>query len=47
MGISGLLPFVEDATTIVNIKQYSGKRIAVDASTWLHRGKGYFLHKQQ
>eukprot|EP00729_Bicosta_minor_P016764 gene16764-20841_t len=38
MGISGLLPFVEDATTIVNLKQYSGKRIAVDASTWLHRG---------
>ena len=38
MGIAGLLPLVDDATEIVNIKQYKGKRIAVDASTWLHRG---------
>lgn len=47
MGISGLLPFVKDATTDVDLKQYSGKRIAVDASAWLHRGKGTFFIKMQ
>lgn len=38
MGISGLIPFIEQASTPINVKQLSGCRVAVDSYCWLHRG---------
>ena len=38
MGISGLLPCLASITQTVHIKEFAGKRAAVDASVWLHRG---------
>lgn len=38
MGISGLLPFLKDATTAVNIKQFEGSTVAVDTYCWIYRG---------
>ncbi len=38
MGISGLLPFLKDATTTVNIKQFEGSTVAVDTYCWIYRG---------
>lgn len=38
MGISGLLPFLKDASTSVNIKQFEGSTVAVDTYCWIYRG---------
>lgn len=38
MGISGLLQFVREAAEAVTVKSYAGKRVAVDVSTWIHKG---------
>ena len=38
MGITGLLPFIKGALTKTHISTYEGKRVAVDAYVWLHRG---------
>ncbi|XP_050430671.1 exonuclease 1 [Adelges cooleyi] len=38
MGIQGLIPFLEKCSTTVNISDYSGCTVAVDAYCWLHKG---------
>ncbi|XP_064600916.1 exonuclease 1-like [Liolophura sinensis] len=38
MGIQGLLPFLKKIHSPVNVSQYSGCTVAVDAYCWLHRG---------
>jgi exonuclease 1 len=38
MGITGLLPLLSSITNEVNIKNYSGKTVAIDGYCWLHRG---------
>ena len=38
MGISGLLPFLKDASTPVNIKQFEGATVAVDTYCWIYKG---------
>ncbi|KAL1131334.1 hypothetical protein AAG570_010952 [Ranatra chinensis] len=38
MGIQGLLPFVEKSTRKVNVSEFSGCTVAVDAYCWLHKG---------
>ncbi|VVC41537.1 Hypothetical protein CINCED_3A009116 [Cinara cedri] len=38
MGIQGLLPLLEKSWKSVNISQYSGCTVAIDAYSWLHKG---------
>lgn len=38
MGIQGLLPLLSSVTHPIHISQYAGKKIAIDAYVWLHRG---------
>eukprot|EP00892_Ulva_mutabilis_P007615 jgi/Ulvmu1/5225/UM022_0018.1 len=38
MGISGLLPLLKDITHKAHIKQFQGKRAAVDGYVWLYKG---------
>ena len=38
MGISGLLPFLKDATETVNIRQFEGYVVAIDTYCWIYRG---------
>ena len=38
MGITGLLPFLKTIQRQVNISLFRGKKVAVDAYCWLHRG---------
>uniref|UniRef100_A0A1A9UDX7 Exonuclease 1 n=1 Tax=Glossina austeni TaxID=7395 RepID=A0A1A9UDX7_GLOAU len=38
MGISGLIPFLEKASTPINIRKLSGSSVAVDSYCWLHKG---------
>ena len=38
MGISGLLPFLKDALTNVNIREYEGSTVAVDTYCWIYKG---------
>ena len=38
MGIDGLHPFVASCSQEVHVSQFRGRRVAVDASIWLHRG---------
>lgn len=38
MGISGLIPFLDPVLEDVHIRQYSGKKVAIDGRTWLYRG---------
>ena len=38
MGVSGLLKLVEEAAQVVHMRDYKGKRVGIDASTWLHKG---------
>lgn len=38
MGIQGLIPFCEAATTQITISQIRGKCVAVDSYCLLHRG---------
>jgi exonuclease-1 len=37
MGVSGLLPALKACTQQVHIRDYRGKRVAVDSYVWLHR----------
>ncbi|KAJ1568087.1 Rad2 nuclease [Cladochytrium tenue] len=38
MGIAGLLPFLAPVTRPVHLQDLRGRRVAVDAYVWLHRG---------
>nr|CAD7408895.1 unnamed protein product [Timema poppensis] len=38
MGIQGLIPFLEKSSRQVNIRQFSGYTVAIDAYCWLHKG---------
>uniref|UniRef100_A0A1A9W9Z0 Exonuclease 1 n=1 Tax=Glossina brevipalpis TaxID=37001 RepID=A0A1A9W9Z0_9MUSC len=38
MGISGLIPFLEKASTPINVRKLSGSSVAVDSYCWLHKG---------
>uniref|UniRef100_A0A7S1KUX0 Exonuclease 1 n=1 Tax=Percolomonas cosmopolitus TaxID=63605 RepID=A0A7S1KUX0_9EUKA len=38
MGINGLLPALKPCLNAVHIREYKGKRLAVDAYVWLHKG---------
>jgi exonuclease-1 len=38
MGIQGLLPFLKKIHTPVNISQFQGCTVAIDAYCWLHKG---------
>lgn len=38
MGIPGLLPALRSITVPVHVSAYSGKKVAVDAYSWLHKG---------
>ncbi|WRT66840.1 uncharacterized protein IL334_003803 [Kwoniella shivajii] len=38
MGISGLLPLLKEITVNGHISEFKGKRLAVDAYVWLHKG---------
>lgn len=38
MGISGLIPFLENASKSVNMRDLQGSSVAVDSYCWLHRG---------
>ncbi|KAM7351749.1 exonuclease tos [Cochliomyia hominivorax] len=38
MGITGLIPFLEKASTTINIKDMKGSSVAVDSYCWLHKG---------
>eukprot|EP00118_Oscarella_pearsei_P004623 m.20057 g.20057 ORF g.20057 m.20057 type:complete len:628 (+) comp27964_c0_seq1:1398-3281(+) len=38
MGIQGLIPFLKDIHERISISEYSGKKVAIDAYCWLHRG---------
>ena len=38
MGISGLLPLLRPITERVHVRKWAGKRVAVDASCYLHKG---------
>ena len=38
MGISGLLPFLKDATTNANIRDFKGCTVAIDTYCWIYRG---------
>ena len=38
MGIAGLLPVLKSITRPVHVSEYRGRRVAVDAYCWLHRG---------
>ncbi|KAL6758969.1 PIN domain-like protein [Haematococcus lacustris] len=38
MGISGLLPILKPIARLRHLREYRGKRVAVDAYSWLHKG---------
>ncbi|ORX57023.1 PIN domain-like protein [Hesseltinella vesiculosa] len=38
MGISGFLPLLKPIEQKVHIKEYAGKKVAIDGNVWLHRG---------
>ena len=38
MGIQGLLPMLKSITSTVHVSMYSGRRVAIDAYGWLHKG---------
>ena len=38
MGIPGLLQLLKPVMTDVHVKRMSGKRVAIDAYVWLHKG---------
>ncbi|ROT71588.1 Exonuclease 1 [Penaeus vannamei] len=38
MGIQGLLPFLKKASRAVNLRDFKGQTVAVDAYCWLHKG---------
>lgn len=38
MGITGLLPFLKSIQRDVHVSSFKGKKVAVDAYCWLHKG---------
>ncbi|XP_039288080.1 exonuclease 1 [Nilaparvata lugens] len=38
MGIQGLIPFLEKTSRPINISEFSGCTVAIDAYCWLHKG---------
>lgn len=38
MGISGLLPLLEAIHEPFDVRNYAGKRVAVDVAAWLYAG---------
>lgn len=38
MGIQGLIPLLEKSWRSVNISEFSGCTVAIDAYGWLHKG---------
>eukprot|EP00850_Spirogloea_muscicola_P004486 SM000019S05030 [mRNA] locus=s19:514785:519016:- [translate_table: standard] len=38
MGISGLLPIFKSISTPTHVREYAGKKAAVDTYSWLHKG---------
>lgn len=38
MGITGLLPFLRGIQREVHVSSFRGRRVAVDAYCWLHKG---------
>lgn len=38
MGISGLIPFVEKASSRINVRDLKGSTVAIDTYCWLHKG---------
>ena len=38
MGVTGLLPCLQEITTVVSLERYRGLTVAVDAMSWLHKG---------
>jgi exonuclease 1 len=38
MGIQGLLPMLKDITNRTHIRQFAGKRAAIDGYGWLYKG---------
>ena len=38
MGIQGLLPVLKDITNRTHIRQFAGKRAAIDGYGWLYKG---------
>jgi len=38
MGITGLLPFLKNIQREVHVSSFKGKKVAVDAYCWLHKG---------
>ncbi|KAM6592463.1 hypothetical protein CsatA_000166 [Cannabis sativa] len=53
MGIKDLLRFMKPYIEPIHIKKYAGKRVGIDAYSWLHKGDGekklryidYFMHR--
>lgn len=38
MGITGLIPFLEKASSKINISSLKGSTVAIDTYCWLHKG---------
>lgn len=38
MGITGLIPFLEKASSTINVSEFSGSTVAIDTYCWLHKG---------
>lgn len=38
MGITGLIPFLEKASSKTNISAIRGSTVAIDSYCWLHKG---------
>ncbi|XP_045450909.1 exonuclease 1 [Melitaea cinxia] len=38
MGITGLIPFLEKASSNINVSEFSGSTVAIDTYCWLHKG---------
>ena len=38
MGITGLLPVLKSITNGKHVSSYAGKKVAIDAYSWLHKG---------
>ena len=43
MGITGLLPFLKNASRPASLDEFSGKVAAVDVYVWLHRYTYYWI----
>ena len=45
MGITGLFPAIKTFGNQYNLRMFSGQKVAIDASCWMHKGL-YLLIKQ-